>query len=255
MAPVIEVRIRDARDNHQPRLSPLIGLTLTNTTTKRSIQYLGSLNCDDVILFLPDGMVLINGVTVADPQSVIQGGVPELPIGDSLWTITARTGFARATLETTLFDFCRFDDSQEQELDKARSSSYLLDVKVMFDILIPGSFMVKIPWDIPDYTNQFNETVDHPRHQISSLLEKVKAAGVQSVVTYEKQFEENQEMMEILTVRRSPFPEVHDITDRDLVIRSQQKPYGLGLAHEMTDTLVTSALFDYTYFDSLNTFG
>jgi hypothetical protein len=259
MTPAIQVRIRDARDNRQSRLSPLIGLTLTNATTQRSIQYLGSLKCDEVILFLPDGMVLINGVTVAHPQAVLKGGVPELPIGNSIWTITARTGSALATLETTLFDFCRFDDSQEEELDQARSSSYQLDVKVMFDILTPGSFMVKIPWDIPGYTNQFNETVDHPRHQISGLLEKVKAAGVQSVVTYEKQFEETQEMMETLTVRRSPFSEVHDIADRDLVIRSQQKPYGQKpygwIEHEMTDTLVRSALFDYTYFDSLNTFA
>jgi hypothetical protein len=125
----------------------------------------------------------------------------------------------------------------------------------MFVKLTPGSFIVKIPWDIPGYTDQFNETEDHPRHEISRLLEKVKASGVQSVVTYEKQFVEVEEMIEILTMRRSPFSEVHDITALNPVIRSQQKPYGLGVDHEITDKLVTSAVFDYTSFDSLNTFG
>jgi hypothetical protein len=252
--PAIQIRIRDHRRNPQGALSPLMGLTLTNATTQRSVQYTGSLNCDEVILFLPDGTVLINGVALADPQAVLRGQLPELPVGPSTWRITARTGSARAAFETTLFDFCRFDDQHIEELDPARSSSYRLEVKVMFDRLTPGSFMVKIPWDIPGYTDQFNQTADHPRHQISGLIEKVKAAGVQSVVTYEKQFSEVQEMTEVLTVRRSPFSEVHDITVLNPILRSQQKPYGLGVEHEMADTLVTSALFDYTYFDSLNTF-
>jgi hypothetical protein len=253
--PAVQVKIRDRRSDKSGILSPLINLKLSNTTTRQYVEYQGSLNCDEVILFLPDGAVLINGVAVSDPHAVIQGRVPDLPIGSSNWTIEALTGSALATLETSLFDFCRFDQEEVEELDEARSSSYRLEVLVMFVKLTPGSFIVKIPWDIPGYTDQFNETEDHPRHEISRLLEKVKASGVQSVVTYEKQFVEVEEMIEILTVKRSPFSEVHDITALNPVIRSQQKPYGLGVEHEITDKLVTSAMFDYTSFDSLNTFG
>jgi hypothetical protein len=253
--PAVQVRIRDQRGDKTGTLSPLSNLKLHNTTTQKFIQYQGSLKCDEVILFLPDGAVLINGVAVSDPHAVIQGRIPDLPIGSSAWTIEALTGSALATLETSLFDFCRFDTEEIEQLDEARSSSYRLEVRVMFVKLTPGSFIVKIPWDIPGYTDQFNETEDHPRHEISRLLEKVKASGVRSVVTYEKQFVEVEEMIEILTVRRSPFSEIHDITALNPVIRSQQKPYGLGVEHEITDKLVTSAMFDYTSFDSLNTFA
>jgi hypothetical protein len=241
-------------------LQPLTNLRLVNRTTQESVQYLGVIKCDEVLLFLADGSVLVNGVMVKNPENAIVGKIPAMPLEGSEWFIEAFIGYSEAILDQTLFDFSLFEAVRLDPITTEQSSSYVLEGRVRYERLTPGSFMVRIPWDIPGYTDRFDETLDHPRHQIHTLIEKVKAAGVESVIAYERKFDtEDQGTQDQLWVKRSPFQEVHELIDRDLDFRSQQYLYDQGeeqgTEHEMSDRLITSATFDYTQFDSLNRFA
>lgn len=260
--PTIEIRVRDVRSPEQKtqELQPLTNLRLVNRTTQEFIQYLGVIKCDEVLLFLADGSVLVNGVMVKNPENALVGKIPAMPLESSEWFVEAFIGYSEATFDQTLFDFSLFEAVRLDPITTEQASSYVLEGRVSYERLTPGSFMVRIPWDIPGYTDRFDETLDHPRHQIHTLIEKVKAAGVESVIAYEKQFSaEDQGTQDQLWVKRSPFQEIHELVDHDLDFRSQQYLYGQGedqgIEHEMSDRLVTSATFDYTHFDSLNGFA
>ncbi|WP_293074997.1 hypothetical protein [Moorena sp. SIO4A5] len=146
------------------------------------------------------------------------------------------------------FDQQRFDQSTFSLSQPAVS------VKMRFYQLTPGVFEVKIPWDIPGFTDKFQEAGDHPRHQIAGIIDKVKAAGVLGIITYEKRFQETHEMVAQLTVERSPFLEEH-LAEDTLTINTIQVPYPEGIVHEMSDNLLTCGVFDYTGFDSGNRFA
>ncbi|HEY9738303.1 MAG TPA: hypothetical protein V6D06_18550, partial [Trichocoleus sp.] len=254
--PAVQIRIHDHRPEsaQEGNLLPLSQLRLRHVETGLTIGYEGMLNCGETVAFLPDGTVLINGVAI-QTANVVSGSLPPLPVGPSRWRISAQTGFSEAAFDSSLFDFSLFEAKETRSLNPEQAQSYALEVSVSFYRLSPGCFTVKIPWDIPGYTDQFNETRDHPRHQIYGLLEKVKAAGVQPHVNYERQFTEEHDIAVDLRIVRSPFEEKHDLRELSFDIRNEQKPYGQGLVHEVADTLITAAVFDYTRFDSLNTFA
>jgi hypothetical protein len=251
-------------------LSPLTNVRLVHENGQ-FVQYTSTLSCDDVLLFLPDGTILVNGrvwrtfttegtvlineQTVDNPPPELVSRIPPLSLKQTRWRIEASIGYARATFEQTLFDSSKFEQSSLDPINPDLAGSYVFDVNFSFYRLTPGSFLVKIPWDIPGYTDQFDATHDHPRHQINALIGRVRGAGMRSVIAYEKTFQEYHEMEIGLVLERSPFTEIQDMEEYNFDIQSQQKPYAKGIEHEMTDKLITSAVFDYSRFDSMNRFG
>ena len=245
--PAIQIKILDNRNNPQGSLSPLTNIVLKNITNNQSIKYEASLNINEILLILPDGSAMVNGVTIPKPPLV--GAMPSLPLGQSEWSIEADIGNPQVTFDRTLFDFSLFEKTENNPLkSEQQAKSYSLEVTLSFYHVTPGGFTVKIPWQIPGYSDRFDESLDHPRHQIQSLIEKVKASGICAKIAYEQQFQEDHQIQEKLLFQgKGKFSEDHNITD-EFDGRSQQS---LRSEQEMSDTFLTSAVFDYTYFDTI----
>lgn len=245
--PAIKIKILDNRKNPQGSLSPLTNISLINLTNHQSIKYEASLNINDVLLLLPDGSAMVNGVTI--PKPPLAGTMPSLPLGQSEWLIEADIGNPQVTFDRTLFDFSLFEKTENNPIkSEQQANSYLLEVTLSFYRITPGGFTVKIPWQIPGYSDRFDESLDHPRHQIQSLIEKVKASGICAKIAYEQQFKEDHQIEEKLLFQgKGKFSEDHNISD-EFDGRSQQS---LRSEQEMSDTFLTSAVFDYTYFDTI----
>lgn len=245
--PAIQIKILDKRNNPEGSLSPLTNIVLKNLTNNQSIKYEASLNINEILLILPDGSAMVNGVTIPKPPLV--GAMPSLPLGQSEWSIEADIGNPQVTFDRTLFDFSLFEKTENNPLkSEQQAKSYSLEVTLSFYHVTPGGFTVKIPWQIPGYSDRFDESLDHPRHQIQSLIEKVKASGICAKIAYEQQFQEDHQIQEKLLFQgKGKFSEDHNITD-EFDGRSQQS---LRSEQEMSDTFLTSAVFDYTYFDTI----
>jgi hypothetical protein len=245
--PAIQIKILDKRNNSEGSLSPLTNIALKNLTNNQSIKYEASLNINEILLILPDGSAMVNGVTIPKPPLV--GTMPSLPLGQSQWSIEADIGNPQVTFDRTLFDFSLFEKTENNPItSKQQAKSYSLEVTFSFYQVTPGGFTVKIPWQIPGYSDRFDESLDHPRHQIQSLIEKVKASGICAKIAYEQQFQEDHQIQEKLLFQgKGKFSEDHNITD-EFDGRSQQS---LRSEQEMSDTFLTSAVFDYTYFDTI----
>lgn len=261
--PNIVIRINDNRNHNAntdpkartqlPSLQPLINPRLVNLTTQQIIQYEGMLKCDDVLRIQSDGTVLLNGIKVDNKGIKIH----PLPSGESRWHFEALIGEAKGTFDQTFFDLSRFDRAEEapRKLNPQQASNYTVDIDIELLKETPGSFSVCVPWDIPGFTDKFDELVDHPRNQISGIIDKVKAAGVSSIITYEKRWQETHDLVALLTVKRSPFTEEHIVEEANFDISNYQSPYPDGIYHEIVDSLVMSGVFDYTSFDTDNRFA
>jgi hypothetical protein len=136
-------------------------------------------------------------------------------------------------------------------------STPALDVHLSLTRLKPGFFTVYIPWDMPGFTDRFEELADHPRTQIGYIVNKVKAAGVDTAIVYEKRFSDMHEMADHFSAAaaRQPFAEDQEMDEVNFDIGSVQSPYPGGLDQGLDDRLIVSGVFDVTSFDSLNTFA
>jgi len=97
----------------------------------------------------------------------------------------------------------------------------------------------------------------NPRSQIRYIVNKVKAAGVFAVVSYDKRFNETHDLSDALSLsgQMRTVVEDQDSEEFDFAIASVQQPYPNGLSHEMSDAIMLSGVFDFTGFDSLNAFA
>jgi len=236
-----------------PSLQPLINPRLVNLTTQQIIQYEGMLECGGVLRIQADGTVLRNGVPINTNNIKI---IP-IPSGESRWHFEALIGEIPGKFDQTLFNLSRFDraEAESKELNPQQASNYAVDIDIELLKETPGSFTVRVPWDIPGFTDKFDELGDHPRNQISGIIDKVKAAGVLSIITYEKRWQETHDLVARLTVERSPFTEEHIAEEANFDISNYQSPYPDGIYHEIVDSLVVSGVFDYTSFDTDNRFA
>lgn len=243
--PTLSLIIRDRRPGSARQLPlPTLGqLQIINATTKQQVEYLPQLEFDQELILEADGSVQRVGVK-EDRDHVLSEMLPTLPAGDSEWRIQATTDFAAATFDQCNLDFARFDEAGSGQLEQEQVGCYEITSKITSYELAPGNFTVRIPWDIPNYTDRFSETDDHPRHQINGLINKVRAAGVESLITYEKQFpREDQDLQDQLQFRQ------------ESVIQIQKNLDEGSLDQQMQDSFMTCAMFDYTYFNSLNGFA
>ena len=246
---VPEIRIRIGLTSDLPLR--LTNPCFVNLTTGKSAKYQGTVGRDDVLSFFPNQTASLNGVPVN-----FEGETPALPPGESTWRFSAEVGEAEARFDRTLFDFSRFEDEKLVQPNPEQAAAFNLDIQITLSKLTPGSFMVRIPWDIPGFTNQLDELSDRPREQIKYIVNKVKAAGVFAVIAYEKQFAEIHDLedsgIKKLELSGDLFQEEHITQEANFDISSKQT---VVTVHEMSDAFTTSGVFDYTCFDSLNTFA
>ncbi len=231
----IEMRLEIAKNlPHQELYNPRI----VNISTGELITYEGAVKSGDVLLFRRD-TVLVNGKIYQLPHSA-----PLLPPNNSRWRFEAQLS---ANEPIGLFDQQNFNEST---LGFEEIAVYL---EMRIYKLNPGRFEVIIPWDIPGYTDKFDEAVDHPRHQIAKIINHVKAAGVLSIINYEKILHETHDLAVKLTLERSPFLDEHIAKDK-INLCGLKIPYSDDMRQEMAAKTLTSG-FDYARFDSKSDFG
>ncbi|MCB9232797.1 MAG: hypothetical protein H6581_14090 [Bacteroidia bacterium] len=240
--------------------NPIVDLTLTNLKTGISARYPGTLQAGDELKFLTNGMALLNGNPVT-----LTGATPYLQPGFSEMRIEGGFGMPAGYFDQNQWDFALFQQTQvnspgifdQNNWDQAVFSdgSPILDVEVSMTRFTPGTFMVRIPWDIPGYTEVLDNLADKPREKIGYIVEKVKAAGTFATVAYEKYFTEVQEHQVELTLQDKMPLENHEMEEANFTVDSITTPYPGGLNHDLSDSLTLSGVFDMTSFDSLNTFA
>jgi hypothetical protein len=234
-------------------------------------------------------IVWLNGRQV-DP-SQWEGTIPTVPPGRSRWR------FDQAATDRDLDPQRSRFSSVERPLARFAAAATpaagglfavgeiaIAALRVRIPRLTPGTFTVRIPWDIPGYTDRYAEFDDHPRHRMRYVVDKVKAAGVRAAMVYEKTFEaETHEVVEHALRARATWTHAiaHDLDEhlRPLTAtwkmaeaHEQSDPGFARLAwhstealladdslgwqvdtdrieHEMTDTLAISGVFSHTRFD------
>jgi hypothetical protein len=223
-------------------VTALVNPCLIQEDSEQKVTFKGEVKPGDVLLFRSN-MALLNGQPFTTSEST-----PKLPINTSEWRFEAEVKDS-VSYAVGLYDQQHFDESAFVFAQSA------VNLEMRLYKLNPGVFEVKIPWDIPGFTDKFDEAGNHPRNQIAGLVDKVKAAGVLSIITYEKRTQEIHEHEDYLTVVRSPFQEEHITEEVDFDIGSYQLPYPAGINHDISDNLLVSGVFDYTGFDTSNRFG
>jgi hypothetical protein len=238
---------------------PLVNPCLVNLDTGESARYEGTLLRGDELSFLTDGTAMLSGKPVP-----IVGKTPKIRPGYTRMRIQAGYGMPAGRFDVDTYDYSRFELEQltlpgtfdQAKWDESVFSDGTQILNVLVDAIryIPGAFNVRIPWDIPSYSEALETLEDKPREQIPFIVDKVKAAGTVPVITYEKRFGEEQGQAVELTIQDRMQPEEQGQDDAAFSINSINNPYPAGLSHELGDTLQLSGVFDFTTFDSLNTF-
>ena len=234
----------------------LANLKVVNVTSDEAVTYPGLLDKDDTLALFADGSALLNGVT-----TIVVGDVPVAPPGTSTWQLEALLQVVPQSLPLPVGRFGEgtFDPPTSDQFDTPAFmfSGPAADVNVSLTQLTPGFFTVYIPWDIPGFTEKFDDLGDDPRNQIGYIVRKVKAAGVGAAIVYEKFFAETHEMADHLfgLGERQPFAEDMEMEEFNFDIGSAQFPYPGGLDQELADNFIASGVFDFTRYDSLNTFA
>ncbi|MEH2291337.1 hypothetical protein [Nostoc sp.] len=220
----------------------LVNPTVININSPYKVTFTGELKPGDVLLFRGQTATL-NGQVFS-----IYEATPKLPQTNSEWRFTADIKNS-AAYPVGLYNQQSFDTATFAFAEAA------INLEMRLYKLTPGVFEVKIPWDIPGFTDKFDEAENHPRNQILGIVGQVKAAGVLAIITYEKAITEIHDYEDSLTIVRSPFQEEHLSEDINFTVGSYQLPYPQGMKHDISDNLVFSGVFDYTGFDTSNRFG
>jgi hypothetical protein len=238
---------------------PLVNPCLVNLDTGESARYEGTLLPGEELSLLTDGTAMLSGKPVP-----IVGKTPKIRPGYTRMRIQAGYGMPAGRFDVDAYDYSRFELGQltlpgtfdQAKWDESVFSDGTQILNVLVDAIryIPGAFNVRIPWDIPGYSEALETLEDKPREQIPFIVDKVKAAGTVPVITYEKRFGEEQGQAVELTIQDRMQPEEQGQDDAAFSINSINNPYPAGLSHELGDTLQLSGVFDFTTFDSLNTF-
>ena len=240
--------------------TPLVKPAVINLRTGEFARFEGTIQQGEELSFLTDGTAMLNGLPVP-----ITGTTPPLLPGVNPMQIQGAYGMPAGRFDEDRYDFARYDLAQialpgqfdATNFDEAVFSdgSPVVDVTVSMLRYTPGTFMVRIPWDIEGYTEQLDNSPDKPREKIGFIVNRVKAAGTFAAITYEKYFGELQEHNDALTIQDHMPVENQDMEELNFSASTIAQPYPGGLEHEMKDSLSLEGRFDYTTFDSLNTYA
>lgn len=235
----------------------LANVRLTETASGAWVEWPGTLRAGDR-LSLTRSAVLLNGIA---PSEALARPVPPLPPGSSTWRFEADVvvpgvppAAAAARPVGRFYDETR-DVGASAIFDRAvlAPEEPAVGLEVVSQEYHPGTFTVRIPWEIPGFTDRF-DAADHPRNQILGLVQRVKAAGVQAHVAYWQGFAEDHAVHEALGLRvgGALLNETHDLADSPLRATSRQSGRE---DQDAEDSLVLSGVFDVTRFDTLNSFA
>ena len=209
------------------------------------------LNQGDLLEFSSDGQILRNGFVL---KGVYCQLFPLLP-GESQWYFDAVTEEPAAKFNAGVFDLSTFDNSEDSKspINEQQATTFTVEVESQIVKQTPGIFHVIVPWYIEGFTDKFTEAKDHPRRQISEIINRVKAAGVKAIISYQQVFQEEQELDDKLKLEGDiTWLEQQPQEDIDFDIRSEQS---LKIEQEMSDNFIFTGVFDYTEFDSGNRFN
>lgn len=228
---------------------------ITDLRTGQTVEIPVRMRADDRLL-VEGSTVLLNGIPVLGG---IETPLPEVPTLGSEWRFDADVVVpgTEAGKEKGAFPVARFDRSVGN--NRGTFGSMVLapsEPVVTLDVSSykpkPGVFTVVIPWHIPGFTDKFEER-DHPRQQIPSLVERVKAAGVRALVAYKMVFAEQHDVHGVLRLGLGGRLFAHDQDARDAM--RMESSQSTREVHSVQDELILSGSLDYTSFDSLNTFA
>ncbi|NTU63206.1 MAG: hypothetical protein HGB05_07340 [Chloroflexi bacterium] len=237
-------------------IKKLNNIRFIDKNTFKQVRVATRLQANDTLVFKASG-ILLNGVA---PPELAVGTIPTLSSKSLHWRFEADlvSPEDNGNYPAGLFDQHTFDTVAWAD------TSPIVNVQVLSYRYTPGIFTVAIPWHIPGFTDKFAETAEHPRHQILTLVNRVKAAGVLAQVAYRQLFSEDHDHEEHLELRidrssqlnhrwagNSLLDETHAIQDALWASNTQQTRED----QDATDALSLSGRFDLTYFDSLNTFA
>lgn len=82
----------------------------------------------------------------------------------------------------------------------AQARNYTFIVNSDLVGLTPGCFQINVPWDIPGFTDRFDDNTDHPRRQIPGIINRVRAAGTHFAIAYTKTFRDRHALHTQLTL-------------------------------------------------------
>ncbi len=223
----------------------LCNIGFEEMTTHRSIRIATRIQPGDTLTF-KDGSVLLNGVPSKD---LPVGAIPVLEPGIGQWRFMADLVSVE---DSSVQPAGRFD---EANLDESVwvSDDPAIHAEVLSYRHTPGAFTVIIPWRIPGFTDKFAETEQHPRHQILTLVNRVKAAGIQAFVAYQQVFCEDHDQTASLGLRISGGPLAEALEAQD-TLRAGNTAQDRE-DQDISDTFSLSGHFDLTEWDSLNTFS
>lgn len=308
---------------HDDLPAPLINPRISLPQFGQSIRFEGTITPGDDLYFLSDSSGLHNGVHFTPQGSLL------LPPGDVNLRLEAEIGVPAGVFDNTFFDYAQFDEPTIRAFGLFDISTFgdavfvyetaVAELEVRYLRLHPGSFTVRIPWDIPGFSvniiltqhtldrlaefgvpqpvldllttleGQEFETIEafyaaldqlndpdaitpirelilgecqlpdkfarfniSPRGQIKTIVDRVKAAGVYAVIAFEKRFREDQNLAEKLGLKWQEQTLDQEMTEANFDIASAQTN---TLTHDMSDSFALSGVFDYTRFDSMNSFA
>ena len=251
------------------RMRPAAYAELTNVRLTldggAAVEWPGRLRAGD-LLSLEGSTVKLNGVVSAE---ALARAVPPLPLGPSRWRFDAEVvvpGVPPAAARA--WPVGHFDQTSDTAgiFDKAvlAPEEPAVELEVLSLEYHPGTFTVVIPWNIPGFTDRF-DAADHPRNQILGLVQRVKAAGVEGLVSYRQGFTEDHSVDTALGLRVGAPDAAGSIPVKTgtLLVHDQELDDDFSLSSRQSgredqdaeDSLVLSGVLDFTRFDSLNTFA
>lgn len=260
------LQVADPTDLLATKNWQLVNLCVWNSRNNRPwATYGGPLKKGDRIAFMPDGSIVL-GSTVVQTRDRFD----PLPEGQMVpFQVFADFQTINPADKPRLLQGGRFHFAAEAEagltpphfvgpllaVPSAESPGTVFFPNVnMFEeqhsllLLQPATFQVRIYWDIPPYTDVFDQRPgDNTRSLIHLIVDKVKAAGVYSEVNFVKNFTEEHDLAEQLHWGIGHLEE-QDNREGDITIGDFKKLYGNGLAHEMEANFSVFGVFNHALF-------
>ncbi len=182
MPPEIRIFMRETPDYE----GKIADIKLIDRESGAYIRFPGAIQTGDTLTIKKDGSVFLNGVIPAEKLEINPPADSDAEISE--WRLEAKL---MPKPDGGIYSLARCDSEESVFNESVIGFSYpVVEMEIISYDLTPGAFRLKIPWHIPGYTDKYAENIDHPRHQILSILNKVKASGVMALVSYYQNFKE-----------------------------------------------------------------
>jgi len=157
--------------------------SIQNVSTGEFIIYNGFLRKGALLKIGPDGDASLAGIDVSDRMESSKDLPPYLPKGGSQWRYVDNS----ATLDSAKFDESAFGNRDGPNVE----------VKMNWIENVPATFVVKMPLNgPPGYSIEGKESMPQLRQQVRTLVENVKAAGVDAKIEFFDELSEHHEVFE-----------------------------------------------------------